>query len=166
MDSQPNPVCIGLGSNMGDREACLREAIDRLRPLVSCEALSDIFETEPVGGVEQGWFLNMALRGATGLAPAALLSALQTIEDAMGRKRLTDKGPRIIDVDILLYSSTILNTEKLTVPHPELHHRAFVLVPLAQIAPDWLHPVLHKTVQQLSDELQQDKAVRVWTRNG
>ncbi|MBM4312064.1 MAG: 2-amino-4-hydroxy-6-hydroxymethyldihydropteridine diphosphokinase [Deltaproteobacteria bacterium] len=165
MDSTTHSVCIGLGSNMDDREANLREAIDRLRPLIVCEALSDIFETEPVGSVEQGWFLNMALRGTTGLEPFDLLAALQGIEEAMGRTRLIDKGPRIIDVDILLYSSTIVRTKELTVPHPELHCRAFVLTPLTQIAPDWLHPVLNKTVQQLSDELQHDKAVRIWTRN-
>jgi 2-amino-4-hydroxy-6-hydroxymethyldihydropteridine diphosphokinase len=160
-----HPVCIGLGGNMGDREAALREALDRMQPLIRVEALSDIFETEPVGSVEQGWFLNMALRGTTGLDAFDLLAALQRVEDSMERRRLIDKGPRIIDLDILLYSSTILRTKELTVPHPALHRRAFVLAPLTQVAPDWLHPVLHKTVQQLSDELQHDKAVRIWTQN-
>jgi len=160
------PVCIGLGSNMGDREAALYDALGRLQPLIRIEALSDIFETEPVGSVEQGWFLNMALRGTTECNPFDLLAALQRIENAMGRLCRGDKGPRIIDLDILLYSSTILRTKELTVPHPELQHRAFVLAPLTQIAPGWVHPVLNTTVQQLSDELQNDKAVRVWTRNG
>jgi len=163
--STAHPVCIGLGSNLGDREAHLREALERLRPVINCEALSDIFETEPVGSVPQGWFLNMALRGATGLGPAELLATLQAIEDAMGRGSRGDKGPRIIDLDILLYSSTILRTETLAVPHPEMHKRAFVLKPLAQIAPDWAHPVLGTSVQQLLRELKTDKTVRAWTRN-
>jgi len=166
MNKQPHPVCIGLGSNMGDREAYLREAIERLKAVVCCEALSDMFETEPVGSVAQGWFLNMALRGTTGLGPAELLAALQGMEDAMGRSSRGDKGPRIIDLDILLYSSTILRTETLTVPHPELHKRAFVLTPLAQVAPGWQHPVLGASVEQLLQELETDKTVRAWTRNG
>ena len=164
MDKEPNPVCIGLGTNMGDREANLRTALELLQPLVKCEAVSDIFETEPVGAVEQDWFLNMALRGTTGLDTFELLAELQRIEDAMGRKRLIDKGPRIIDLDILLYSSTIHHTKSLTVPHPELHRRAFVLLPLAQVAADWIHPVLGATVQELLQKLNDDKAVRVWTQ--
>ena len=134
MDREPTPVCIGLGTNMGDREANLRTALALLQPIVNCGAVSAIFETEPVGAVEQDWFLNMVLQGTTSLDPFELLAGLQRIEDTMGRKRLIDKGPRIIDLDILLYSSTILRTESLTVPHPELHRRAFVLMPLAQVA--------------------------------
>jgi 2-amino-4-hydroxy-6-hydroxymethyldihydropteridine diphosphokinase len=159
-----NPVCIGLGSNLGDREANLRTALERLQPIVYCGAVSDIFETEPVGAVEQGWFLNMALRGTTPLDALELLAELQRIEDTMGRKRLIDKGPRIIDLDILLYSSTIHHTKSLTVPHPELHRRAFVLMPLAQVAADWMHPVLGETIQELLQKLNDDKAVRVWTQ--
>ena len=125
-----NPVCIGLGTNLGDREANLRTALEHLQPIVSCAAVSDIFETEPVGAVEQDWFLNMVLQGTTSLDAFELLAALQQIENDMGRRRLIDKGPRIIDLDILLYSSTIQHTKNLTVPHPELHRRAFVLMPL------------------------------------
>ena len=164
MDKEPTPVCIGLGTNMGDREANLKAALERLQPLIACKALSDIFETEPVGIVEQGWFLNMVLRGTTPRDAFELLAELQRIEDTMGRKRLIDKGPRIIDLDILLYSSTILHTKSLTVPHPELHRRAFVLMPLAQVAADWMHPVLGKTIQELLQKLNDDKAVRVWTQ--
>jgi 2-amino-4-hydroxy-6-hydroxymethyldihydropteridine diphosphokinase len=164
MDREPTPVCLGLGSNLGDREANLRTALEHLGEFMSCDAISDIFETEPVGSVKQGWFLNMVLKGTTGLDAPALLDALQQIENSMGRRRLLDKGPRIIDLDILLYSSTILRTENLTVPHPELHRRAFVLMPLAQVAADWIHPVLGATVQELLDELKDNKAVRVWTQ--
>jgi len=163
--SATNPVCIGLGSNLGDREANLRTALMRLSPVVSCDAVSDIFETEPIGNVEQSWFLNMVLRATTGLGPLELLEALQQIENSMGRRRLIDKGPRIIDLDILLYSSTIFHTKNLTVPHPELHRRAFVLTPLAQVAADWIHPVLGATVQELLEKLNDDKAVCIWTQN-
>jgi 2-amino-4-hydroxy-6-hydroxymethyldihydropteridine diphosphokinase len=164
MDKEPAPVCIGLGTNLGDREANLRTALELLQPIVNCGAASDIFETEPVGVVEQGWFLNMVLRGTTPLDAFEFLAALQHIETGMGRKRLIDKGPRIIDLDILLYSSTILRTKELTVPHPELHRRAFVLMPLAQVAADWKHPVLGETIQELLQKLNDDKAVRVWTQ--
>ena len=149
---------------MGDREANLKTALERLQPIVNCSAVSDIFETEPVGVVEQDWFLNMVLQGTTPRDAFELLAELQRIEDTMGRKRLIDKGPRIIDLDILLYSSTILRTESLTVPHPELHRRAFVLMPLAQVAADWMHPVLGETIQELLQKLNDDKAVRVWTQ--
>ena len=159
-----NPVCIGLGSNLGDREANLRTALERLQQVLNCNAVSEIFETEPVGGVEQDWFLNMALQGTTDLNPPGLLAALQQIENDMGRRRSINQGPRIIDLDILLYSSTIIRTKNLTVPHPEMHKRAFVLTPLAQVAGDWIHPVLDTTVQALEQKLHDDEAVRVWTQ--
>ncbi len=159
------PICIGLGSNYGDREANLRTALMRLSPVVNCDAASDIFETEPVGSLEQSWFLNMVLRATTELGPLELLETLQQIENSMGRRRLIEKGPRIIDLDILLYSSTIFRTRNLTIPHPELHRRAFVLTPLAQVASDWVHPILGATVQELLEKLNDDKAVRIWTQN-
>jgi len=159
-----NPVCIGLGSNLGDREANLHTALKNLRAIMNCDVVSDIFETEPVGEVEQDRFLNMALQGTTSLDPSSLLAALQQIENDMGRRRCINKGPRIIDLDILLYSSTIIHTKNLTVPHPEMHRRAFVLTPLAQVAAQWVHPVLDTTVQALEQKLHDEKAIRVWTQ--
>ena len=142
-------VCIGLGSNMGDREKLLQKALELIEKLMTIQAASSVYETEPVGYEEQGWFLNMAIQGTTRLFPDVLLERLQDIEAALGRQRDIANGPRTIDLDMLFYGSEIIKTGQLTVPHPELHKRIFVLEPLAEIAPGLMHPVLHKNIAAL-----------------
>ena len=146
---------IGLGSNLGNREGCLRGAIQRLRELPGTTVLrvSRFYETEPVGGPPQGKFLNAALALETTLAPESLLAELQRIETALGRTREVRWGPRTTDLDILLYDDGVLDTPTLKIPHPLMHERMFVLDPLAEIAPNVIHPVLKKPVAQLREEL-------------
>ncbi len=128
---------LGLGSNEGDRVANIREAIRRLENGGSCRVIdcSSVYETKPVGIIEQPDFLNAVVRVTTSLTPLALLDYCQAIEHSMGRVRTMRWGPRVIDIDILLYGRESLCTERLVIPHPEMLKRAFVLVPLSEIAP-------------------------------
>jgi 2-amino-4-hydroxy-6-hydroxymethyldihydropteridine diphosphokinase len=152
-------AAIGLGSNLesrfGDREANLREAVRRIGALGEVRALSSFFDTEPVGFLEQPKFLNGALVLETELKPTALMRGLLGVERAMGRERegAVTKGPRVIDLDLLLYGDVVMATEELTLPHPEMHARRFVLEPLAEIALEWMHPVIGVTVQGMLERL-------------
>jgi len=142
-------VLMGLGSNMGNREEHLKRALTLMAPYIEITALSSLYETEPVDYEDQGWFLNMAVQGRTRLFPDVLLERLQDIEAALGRQRDIASGPRTIDLDILFYGNEIIKTGQLTVPHPELHNRAFVLAPLAEIAPKFVHPLLRADIAAL-----------------
>lgn len=141
---------MSVGSNLGDREANLKGAIDGMCEAgIAVQRVSSIFETEPVGFLDQPWFLNIAVEGETRLGPRELLACLQKIEAAHGRVRLFPGAPRTLDVDILLFNNLIIDEPGLQIPHPRMTQRRFVLEPLAQIAPEVLHPVLKKTVRDL-----------------
>lgn len=146
-------VYLGLGSNLDDRRANLEAALARLGELGRVRAVSSFYETEPVDLPQQPWFLNCAVALETELMPKQLLGRLLAIEQGMGRRRLQPKGPRLIDIDILLFAGSVVDTAALTIPHPALHERRFALEPLAEIAPDARHPIFKRTVRELRDAL-------------
>ncbi len=140
---------LSLGSNLGERRANLRNAIGKLLNLGRLVAVSSFYETEPVEFTDQPWFLNCAVALQTNLTAEDFLAGIMTIEREMGRQRTQPKGPRTIDIDILLFGKATLQTPQLTLPHPAMHQRRFVLEPLAEIAPDLQHPVLKKSAREL-----------------
>lgn len=145
---------IALGSNLGDREENLRTALKHLEAKgVRVVKVSTFIETEPYGVTDQPGFINAACQVATELPPLELLRLLLSIEQEMGRVRLRRWGERNIDLDLLLYEDAVLKSEELTLPHPDMHNRDFVLLPLAELAPEVVHPKLKKTIQELKDEL-------------
>jgi 2-amino-4-hydroxy-6-hydroxymethyldihydropteridine diphosphokinase len=146
-------VYLSLGSNVGDRISNLNQALFLLAGLGKVVAVSSFYETEPVELTAQPWFLNCAARLDTEKMPKQLMKCILDIERGMGRVRRQKKGPRNIDIDILLFGSSIVETKELTIPHPALHERRFVLEPLAEIAPELRHPVFKRTIRELRDAL-------------
>lgn len=151
---------LSLGSNLGDREANLRAAIKALESLGDIDSVSSIYETEPVDTeVPQPWFLNCIVALRTDLMPRRLLAGALGIEESLGRRRDQEKGPRTLDIDIVLFDGLVVGGRELTIPHPAMHQRRFVLEPLAEIAPNLQHPVLKHTVTELLSDLPLDRGV-------
>jgi 2-amino-4-hydroxy-6-hydroxymethyldihydropteridine diphosphokinase len=149
---------ISIGSNLGNRLKYIREAIRRIEQSkeIKISKASSVYETPPAEYKDQPWFLNMVLELETSLKPLNLLELLLEIEGQMGRRRTRRYGPRNIDLDLLLYDDLVLNSDKLTLPHPRMHERGFVLVPLAEISPQVVHPLLKKNVKRLLEDLSTD----------
>ena len=155
-------VYLGLGSNLGDKRANLLRALDLVAGACQPTVVSSLYRTEPVGFKDQDWFLNCAAKAQTDLRPLALLDALKSIERQMGRKGRIKNGPRVIDLDILLYDSLVAEENGLVIPHPRMHERLFVLAPLRQIAPSLVHPILGKTIEELANSLRKSEQVELY----
>lgn len=147
---EQHTVYLALGTNMGNRPLNLKEAISALPPQMEVRAKSNVYETPPWGFKDQETFLNQVLRVETYLKPEPLLKHLKRLEVTLGRRDSFPNGPRLIDIDILFYDDLVLYSPTLTIPHPFMHERGFVLVPMMDIAPDFVHPVRKKSIRELA----------------
>jgi 2-amino-4-hydroxy-6-hydroxymethyldihydropteridine diphosphokinase len=147
-------VYLGLGSNIGDKEKNIKQAVTLLKKIGMIKNFSSLYETEPVGYRDQDWFLNGVIEIDTPLKPVDLLFNLQSIEQEMGRKNDMKNGPRIIDIDILFYDDLVMSDKGITIPHPRLHERLFVLQPMMDVNPDLIHPKFQKTIEMLCKQVQ------------
>jgi 2-amino-4-hydroxy-6-hydroxymethyldihydropteridine diphosphokinase len=154
-------AAIALGANLGDKLAMLRAAIERISSLGAIIKVSSVYETDPVGYFDQPAFYNAVLLLETNLGPETIMAELLKIEAELGRVRTFANAPRAIDLDLLLYGDEIRDMPALTLPHPRMHERGFVLVPLAEIAPNMIHPQLHKCVAELLESLPDSEGVNV-----
>lgn len=155
-------VYLSLGSNIGDRASNLRQAISQLNAAgIQVRRVSPAYETEPVDYTDQRWFLNLVVEAETDLFPRQLLARTAAIERALGRVRSAPKGPRTIDIDILLYGQARMRTTDLEIPHPRMAERRFVLAPLADLAPDLRHPASGRTIRELLEQLEGQRVRRI-----
>ena len=159
-------VYLGLGSNLGNRQGNLGKALDLLAQRLRVEKISSVYETEPVGNINQPRFLNLVCQAYTRLAPTELLTLAKGIESKLGRTFNKPNTPRPIDIDILFYGEQVIETPELVIPHPRLTERAFVLIPLAEVAPDLVHPISGKTVKELLEAIRETQGVFRWENIG
>lgn len=155
---------IGIGTNLGDKEKNIKNAVRLLKEKCEIIKSSPLYKTEPVGFKNQDWFINCVIEARTKLAPYELLHFLKDIEKSMGRAKAIKYGPRIIDLDILYYGDLILKEKNLTIPHPRMHKRLFILAPLVDISPDFIHPKLKKGIKALIADLKQPEKVELYSR--
>ena len=155
-------ILLGLGSNLGDRLANLQSGVALLAHALGVVECSSVYETEPWGHKGQPKFLNLVCRACAAVSPDELLRLCQETERAVGRTRTFKYGPRVLDVDVLAFGDSVIDTPNLVVPHPRLTERRFVLVPLAEVAPKWVHPVMGKTASELLREVEDGGEVRTW----
>ena len=157
-----NTIYLALGSNLGDRERNLAKGLDSLTERMIIEKVSSIYETKPLGYLDQPWFLNLVCCGTTQLDPFELLRYVKVIEGQLGRVAGFPNSPRPIDIDILFYAGQVIETQSLVIPHPRIAERAFVLIPLLEIAPALTHPSMKKTIRDLLSGLTGSQQVRRW----
>ena len=165
MRIEPVTAYLGLGSNLGNRQGNLNRALDFLSQRLRVERVSSVYDTERIGNVKQPCFLNLVCQVNTRLAPIALLTLAKGIESKLGRVSGKSNAPRSIDIDILFYGNQVIETPELVIPHPRLTERAFVIVPLAEIAPNLVHPVSGKTIEELLEGVGETQGVFKWGNN-